>query len=300
MAQSGHMAESDRMVPDRFTLLEDLPGIYAGRFSVEMDLRQELAAVDQYAEVNLVPFMSAAEHVLAMEPLLKHDDISMLMHACFIGRPDVVKILLIEGQSLEHHDSEGMTALMIAAEQGNWACVRVLMQAGAIISAVSNDGRTALHYGASGTPNGFKAKVIDELLNAGADINAVSDMGNTALHESCQDHLHTVSMLLIRRNADINAVDHFDCTPLHLATGVNEEEGAAITSEGDAAITAILVACGADVTQRDFWDRTPLYHAEGPRHTLALYTLLEFAPQLQEPFYDDLSDAVSEQRSPRD
>ena len=278
---------------DRFVSIAELPGIVVGRFSVEADLQRELAAVDEYANNKLIPFTGVVESVLNTEPPMKDVAATFLMHACNVGRSDLVRVMLIEGVSLEARDSAEMTALMIAAENGHWSCVRELANAGADVTACSSDGRTALHYASGGNHVGFKSKAVNELLNAGANIEETSGCGNTALHESCQDHMHTVSLLLIRRNANVNAQDMFDCTPLHLAAAVNEEEDAPDTSVNDAAITAILVACGADVTLEDVWQQTALVRTRLPEHILSRYTLLEFAPQLQAAFYDDLSDATS-------
>ena len=280
---------------DRFASVSELPGVAVGRFMIEADLQRELEAVDPYANVTLTSFTGTAERILAMEVPMKDVEATLLMHACSINRSDLVRMLLIEGKSIEATNSKNKTALMIAAEYGSWACVKALLTAGANTAAHSDDGRTALHYGSGGNNVGFKSKVVNELLEAGADMHDLSFCNNTALHESCQDHLHTVSLLLIRKNANVNAVDCFQCTPLHLSIAVNEEESADNTSEGDAVITAILVACGADVTLLDEWGQTALHRARATEHTASRFMLLEFAPQLAAPYYDDLSDASSEE-----
>ena len=158
---------------DRFASVSELPGVAVGRFMIEADLQRELQAVDPYANVTLTPFTGTAERVLAMEVPMKDDAATLLMHACSINRSDLVRMLLIEGKSIEATNSKNKTALMIAAEYGSWACVKALLTAGANTAAHSDDGRTALHYACGGNNVGFKSKVVNELLEAGADMHVV-------------------------------------------------------------------------------------------------------------------------------
>ena len=43
-------------------------------------------------------------------------------------------------------DNEGLTALMIAAQEGNWQLIPSLVLAGANVQAKDMDGYTALHW----------------------------------------------------------------------------------------------------------------------------------------------------------
>jgi len=66
---------------------------------------------------------------------------------------------------LERQSSEGLTPLMFAAKGGHSKCVTTLLQARALVNALDDDNRSALHYAAEG--NHYNIAV--ELIRAGAD-----------------------------------------------------------------------------------------------------------------------------------
>jgi len=59
---------------------------------------------------------------------------------------------------IEHVNEKGQTPLMLASMQGNATLVKVLIEMGASIDAVDNNGFTALHYacGYNGDPESLK------------------------------------------------------------------------------------------------------------------------------------------------
>ena len=74
-------------------------------------------------------------------------------------------------------DSEGWTALHLAAEQGHAECLQQLVSAGANIEVADSGGCTALHLASE---YGY-AKCLRALLSAGASIEAANSEGFTAL-----------------------------------------------------------------------------------------------------------------------
>ena len=89
----------------------------------------------------------------------------------------------------------------------------------------------------------------------GADVNAVDDYGYTTLHLAALQNSEYVVTELIRRGADVNAVNEYGDTPLHLAAFKDCKE------------TALkLLQHGADVNAVDVNGRTTLHSAARNRN----------------------------------
>jgi ankyrin repeat protein len=94
---------------------------------------------------------------------------------------DVVNALLDREVNIDAADKTGMTALMLAVEQGNLNMVKALLDRGANVDVTKIQGWTALMLAVRrGDPN-----IVKALLDRGADINIIaSDM--TALQQAVQ------------------------------------------------------------------------------------------------------------------
>ena len=85
-------------------------------------------------------------------------------------------------------DSEGMTALMYAAEKStNPEIIRILIQAGSDVNAKDKNGTTALMLAAA---KNIRPEILYSLIDAGADINAQNSAGNTALILAARNHFY--------------------------------------------------------------------------------------------------------------
>lgn len=71
---------------------------------------------------------------------------TLLMIAAYYDVPDVVKCLLKHGARVDEKDSNGATAFMRAAGEGNLDCLTLLMDAGADPYLKSNTGNTAFSF----------------------------------------------------------------------------------------------------------------------------------------------------------
>jgi ankyrin repeat protein len=91
-----------------------------------------------------------------------------LMEACRHHRLNALKLLIGKGAKLNActQDGRGVTALMIAAENGDEECLRILIKAGADLELKDHEGQSALHFA---TRSGREGS-IRILINAGAGI----------------------------------------------------------------------------------------------------------------------------------
>ena len=80
----------------------------------------------------------------------------------------------------------------MAAWWGDLSIANLLLQAGATVDAVNNDGNTALHEAAR---NG-EIQVVEALLNAGADKAVKDKWGKTALDLAQEENYPAIVKLL--------------------------------------------------------------------------------------------------------
>ena len=69
---------------------------------------------------------------------------SIFHFAVRLNRPEMVRLLIEEGATVNARDGDDLTPLHIASWYGNLEMVKLLIESGADIRASSNDGRTPL------------------------------------------------------------------------------------------------------------------------------------------------------------
>ncbi|KAK0078776.1 hypothetical protein PV325_002110, partial [Microctonus aethiopoides] len=103
------------------------------------------------------------------------------------------------------------TCLQVAAHQGNRELCILLLDAGASLRAIDEDGDPPLHYAAFGN----QAGVMELLLNRGAPIDAINNSGCTALHVSVNKENFACVQVLLRHGCNVNLQDSYGDTALH-------------------------------------------------------------------------------------
>jgi ankyrin repeat protein len=139
-------------------------------------------------------------------------------------------------------------SLVLAAEYGNEAVVRLLLEKGANFEAKDSHGWSAL----CGAVSNEKETVVRLLLDNGANSNeSLFDL--TVLHLAVRSGNETIVKLLLGRGADSNAKTRnwFGWTPLHMAVSGKFE-----------AVVRVLVENGANVDAKaDQREQTALHEA---------------------------------------
>ncbi|KAK2756499.1 Nuclear factor NF-kappa-B p100 subunit [Arachnomyces sp. PD_36] len=165
---------------------------------------------------------------------------STLLHtACDLGFVGETRELLEAGTiNINSEDSYSQnTPLHLAAKSRRPEAVRLLLEAGADVSARNIDGETALHYSAS-SPD---AEIVKLLLNAGAEIDATDVGGATPLHVACGVSLGPAKALL-EAGANVHAeTDEDGYTPMSMA----EENGSK-------ELIRLLISAGAEPPEWDW------------------------------------------------
>ena len=129
-----------------------------------------------------------------------------LFWAAYFDRQKMMEMLLepfsaFSGVSIDLQDNNGWTALHLAA-LSNYTITKMLIQSGANVNALDDQGESPLHKAAN---MGRKANAR-HLLNAGANIEAANEEGITALREAFEHGHDGVVRLLLQRGANTRSV----------------------------------------------------------------------------------------------
>ncbi|WP_353280158.1 ankyrin repeat domain-containing protein [Wolbachia endosymbiont (group A) of Phasia obesa] len=139
--------------------------------------------------------------------------------------------------------------------------VELLIEKGANINMVSEDGPTLLHYAAAFSD---KREVVELLIKEGANVDAVNKVKNTPLHAAALSGKREVVEFLIEKGANINAVNESKNTPLHAATLSGKRE-----------VVELLIGEGAHIDAIDDNGNTPLSWAAEHSQKGVIESLLE-------------------------
>ncbi|XP_050796459.1 serine/threonine-protein phosphatase 6 regulatory ankyrin repeat subunit B-like isoform X2 [Gopherus flavomarginatus] len=229
---------------------------------------------------DMVHFEEEETKIIAM--LMEYDaDISRTtrlsletpLHYCArVGNADVLLEMLKHisasrmQQTINKQAKNDCSPLLVAAERGHTAIVKILLQHHARVDVFDEHGKAALHLAAE---NGHD-QIADVLLWHKAFVNAKSKLGLTPLHLSAQNgYNHLVKLLVETHLASIDAMTLTKRTPLHLA---------ALTGQLD--VCTSLLSMSADVNATDMQGQTPLHLAAENDHSEVVQFFLKHKPEL--------------------
>ncbi|CAK0848574.1 unnamed protein product [Prorocentrum cordatum] len=153
----------------------------------------------------------------------------------------VLRDLVDLGADLNARDTEGQTALLLAAEHCKVDVIRVLAELGADLEARDREGRTALHRtGRLFAAGCGRVQVIRALAEVGADLEGENQYGQTALLQAAAygsvEHVRVLAEL----GADLEAKGRDGRTALVVAMAHGDEE-----------TVSVLAELGADLEVKD-------------------------------------------------
>ncbi|KOX69279.1 Ankyrin repeat and death domain-containing protein 1A [Melipona quadrifasciata] len=186
----------------------------------------------------------------------------LLYEAVIKNEADTVRKVLKETVDVNSRNNFGMRPLHMAARYGHRDAVKMLINAGASVSAVNKKQHTLLMCAAQGNNvhvveylaeavESLNGDVITALANVPRiELNARDKKGQTPVHYACtQEHLEAVEVL-IGLGANVDAQDSEGNTPLHVATRTRHT-----------AIAQLLLRTGANTELIDEMGFTPLHVA---------------------------------------
>ena len=118
-------------------------------------------------------------------------------------------------------NSDGLTSLHFAANKGSIPLLKLLIENGANVDAVTNLGKNVMHMAAEGNQPSMLIYLISEEHQSSS---SVDESGSTPLHWACYAGAEEAVNFLLNLNVNINEQDKEKLTPLHLATNEGREK----------------------------------------------------------------------------
>jgi len=185
-----------------------------------------------------------------------------LLRAAAAGNADRVQQLLAENATVHAQNEFGLTALMLASEEGHASIVQTLLALGEAtewIDTKNQLGETALMLAAS---QGH-SEIVQQLLAYGAKVNQQDNLKQSPLILSAGGGHLDVVRILLEYGASADMQDIYKRTSLTRAA-----------KEGHENIVNLLVASGAEPNMQDAEGSTPLLEAVSGGHTIIIKALL--------------------------
>jgi hypothetical protein len=148
------------------------------------------------------------------------ENITPLFLAVENGNAEIAEILLNFGAKINARDKNKQTPLMRLDEDPSPELVRLLIKHGAKVNAADKDGNTPLILAAKNA----SAEILQILIDHGAEINAQNKEGQTALMNAAyEDNLERVKILILA-GADVNLKNKEDESAWDLTTDDDVEK----------------------------------------------------------------------------
>ncbi|NEP45340.1 MAG: hypothetical protein F6K35_41430, partial [Okeania sp. SIO2H7] len=204
--------------------------------------------------------------------------LNAFMDAVGSGNIELLQNILADGMNVDAFNTDGNTALCIAAIAGDASVARLIIEAGADVNLGNEtDGQTPLIYAA-----GFVAqaqhfsedneakyiKSIQILINAGANVNLSDRDGYRPLTIAASSKSIKAVKQLIQAGADVNAKTNDGWTALSAAASVGSIE-----------VVKLLLQAGASLNVRDDYGKNALSYAREEEHSEIIQFLLEAGAQ---------------------
>ncbi|XP_072228022.1 ankycorbin isoform X2 [Leuresthes tenuis] len=192
-----------------------------------------LAAVEN-GEVEKVAALLAKKGANAVK--LDSEGKSALHVAACRGQADCLAAILAHGADLTAADAAGFTVLHLAAKNNHVECCRRLIQSKCPVDALDSSGKTALHHAAASG----NIQIVQLLCELKSPINVKDTDGVTSLLLSAKHNHPEVCSILLDFGAEINTSDNAGRTALMFATEFNA-----------VSVVEVLVQRGADLSAVD-------------------------------------------------
>ncbi|XP_040915168.1 ankycorbin isoform X1 [Toxotes jaculatrix] len=206
---------------------------------------ERLLAAVEHGEVEKVASLLAKKGASAVK--LDSEGKSALHVAAARGQTDCLAVILAHGADLSVTDAAGFNPLHLAAKNNHIECCKKLIQSKCPIDAVDSSGKTALHHAAASG----NIQTVQLLCELKCPINLKDADGLTSFLLSAKNGHAEVCSILLDCGAEINASDNNGRTSLMLASESNR-----------VSVVELLVHRGADLSAVDSQGHDVVYYAK--------------------------------------
>ncbi|XP_067653215.1 serine/threonine-protein phosphatase 6 regulatory ankyrin repeat subunit B-like [Haliotis asinina] len=196
-------------------------------------LKLDIVDINCGGSKGMTPLLLAAEYNTynVFELLLEsgadlsavnRDGDNILHVACKGDREEIVKhVLKLHTLNINCRGYKGKTPLLVAAEYSTYGVFKLLVESGADLSAVDNDGNSILHFACMGEDE----EIVEHILKLQVvDINCRGSNGMTPLLLAARQSTFSVFELLLEGGANLSVVDNDVNSILHFACMGEDEE----------------------------------------------------------------------------
>ncbi|XP_063334731.1 ankycorbin isoform X1 [Pelmatolapia mariae] len=206
---------------------------------------ERLLAAVEHGEVEKVSSLLAKKGANPVK--LDSEGKSALHVAAARGQIDCLSFILAHGADLSVTDAAGFSPLHLAAKNNHTECCRKLIQSKCPIDAVDGSGKTALHHAAASG----NIQIVQLLCELKSPINLKDTDGLTSLLLAAKHSHAEVCSILLDFGSEINTSDNSGRMALMLATESNA-----------VSVVEVLVQRGADLSAVDAEGHDVLHYAK--------------------------------------
>ncbi|XP_019727561.1 ankycorbin isoform X1 [Hippocampus comes] len=206
---------------------------------------ERLLAAVEHGEVEKVASLVAKKGASPIK--LDSEGKSALHLAASRGHIDCLAVLLSHGADPTVADAAGLNPLHLAAKNNHAECCKRLIQSKCPVDSVDSSGRSALHHAALGG----KIQTVQFLCELKSAVNLKDADGHSPLLLAAKHGHAEVCITLLDCGAEISTSDNSGRTALMLATESNA-----------VAVVEVLVHRGAILSAADFHGRDVLHYAK--------------------------------------
>eukprot|EP00736_Rhodelphis_marinus_P004760 Rmarinus@m.25053 len=170
-------------------------------------------------------------------------------YAAMTGRHRVLRLMLGKGCPVDLQDLNGKTPLLLSAMERHVGCGKLLLEHGASVAVVDRSGRTALHWACHNFLEELSLDMVEKATNKNA-LEIQDAKGVAPIHLAARRGLVEVCSALLARGVEVNQQEELGRSPLHAAV-----------FKGHATIIRDLLEKGALVDLTDEKGRTALHVA---------------------------------------
>jgi len=213
-----------------------------------------------YGHVGLVEAFLNEHHI---DPhLADHHGTTCLQIAATNGSYEIVDLLLLHGADCHQAGFSGATALHSVSYSGNLDIAKLLISFGAYVNAFDEFGLTPLMYACQ---QGFVNLMQYFLVDCGANLLALDSSGKTAVHHAAMSNHAPALHALREADANFDDVDNQGNTAMHLAA-----------EQGYYEVVKTLLQEGAHCSYQNSEGNQPLHLAARNNHVSVMRVLVVY------------------------